>query len=186
VLGRTLRRVAIVAALLVVLFFALAALGVLHTYRASSASMEPTLRCAEPGLGCSGSRDDRIVAVRYFFDSPSRGDIVAFHTPALAVARCGTGGTFVKRVIALGGDRVAERDGRVFVDGRPLAEAYVAARARDRRTIAAQRIPSGRLYLLGDNRSASCDSREWGTVAESAVIGRVVARYWPLRRIGIQ
>ena len=162
----------------------LASIGFMHLYRIESSSMEPTLHCARPGVECLASSSDRVVAVKYVFGSPARGDLIAFHTPPLAVARCGAGGTFLKRVIGLPGDRWAEHAGVVTIDGHALREPYVPAARRDDRTLAAETIPPGRYFLMGDNRQASCDSRSWGTVGRSAIIGKVVATYWPPNRIG--
>src|SRR5438874_6420653 len=110
------------ACILGALFIALpllASVGVVHLYRIESSSMEPSLHCARPGLECLASSPDRVVAATYLFGSPARGDLVAFHTPALAEVRCGSGGTFLKRVIGLPGDRWSERDGVVSIDGKP-------------------------------------------------------------------
>ncbi|HEX7526870.1 MAG TPA: signal peptidase I, partial [Gaiellaceae bacterium] len=78
-------------------------------YRVPSSSMEPTLHCAKPGEWCEGRFNDRVIANRlaYRFSSPKRGQIVVFHAPAHA---CGIGGTFVKRLIGLPGDTVAEQN----------------------------------------------------------------------------
>jgi signal peptidase I len=158
--------------------------GVVRAWRIPSAAMEPTLHCGGDGFGCRARRSDRIVSLRYVFDDPKRGDIVVFHTPPAAAVRCGTGGIFVKRIVALPGERWEERTGRVFVDGRVLREPYVPATERDTRTIAPRRVPPDRYVLLGDNRTASCDSREWGPVARRKLIGKAILRYWPLTRIG--
>ena len=91
--------------------------------------MEPTLHCARPAIGCEGSHQDGILALKYV--GVGRGDIVVFHTPPAALVRCGAGGTFVKRVIGLPGETVSERNGVVFVDGKPLAEPYVSPSRRD-------------------------------------------------------
>ncbi len=167
-----------------VLGVALSVLGIVYAYGTPSASMEPALRCARPGLGCTGAHADRLAGVRYLFGGPSRGDLVSFHSPPLAAVRCGAGGVFIKRVVALPGERFSERSGRVFVNGRPLAEPYVRARLRDRRTIAPLRVPSERYFVLGDNRSSSCDSREWGTVRRRDIVAKIMVRYWPLDRLG--
>jgi signal peptidase I len=178
-LRRPLVVLACVIGLSVVTLTLLASAGVLHLYRIASASMEPTLQCAGPAIECEARWSDRVVALRYVFGEPSRGDLVAFHTPSLTAVRCGAGGTFVKRVIGLPGDRVGERAGVVTVDGRPLREPYIPRDRRDSLTIAPVTVPAGGYFLLGDNRVASCDSRVWGTVARGAIIGRVVATYWP-------
>jgi signal peptidase I len=155
-------------------------------YRIPTSSMEPTLHCAAPGAGCLGSSSDRVVAasIVYDFRSPKRGDIVVFKAPALASTRCQEGGTFVKRIVGLPGERVAERGGTVFVDGRPLNEPYVDPSHRDRLTRSWSRVPAHAYFVMGDNRADSCDSREWGTVPRSNLIGPVVATYWPVGRVG--
>jgi signal peptidase I len=173
--------VTIVAAVLVVLALKT---YVVTPYRIPSSSMEPTLSCARPGTGCSAHFSDRVLACRICLDfsGPSRGDIVVFHAPAAAVQRCSEGGTFVKRLIGLPGDTVSERDGHVFVNGRRLDDSYVEY--RDSRT-ATWHVPKGEYFFMGDNRSQSCDSRQWGSVARSNLIGTVIFRYWPPNRLGI-
>ena len=133
-LGRALIALATMVGALVALLAVLAALGVLHAYRIPSSSMEPTFHCARPGAGCQAAHGDRVVALKYVLGSPARGDIVAFTTPPLAAVRCGAGGTFVKRIVGLPGDRWEERQGRVYLDGKPLAEPYVAAEDRDQQS----------------------------------------------------
>jgi signal peptidase I len=89
-------------------------------------------------------------------------------------------------VIGLPGEVVAERSGRVFINGRRLAEPYIRPGRRDSETHPPQRIPGGRYYLLGDNRTASCDSRIWGTVPRAGVIAKVVAVQRGDRRIPVR
>jgi signal peptidase I len=142
-------------------------------YRVPSSSMEPTLHCARPGIGCEASQMDFVAAHPYGSRKPARGDLVVFHTPAPAKLRCGAGGVFIKRLVGLPGERWAEREGVVYVDGRKLAEPYVQALRRDSETFAGGAIPPGRYLLLGDNRASSCDSRFWGLVPRSNLIGWV-------------
>src|SRR5918911_5573085 len=113
-------RALIALALLVVAALVVFFVGYAKLYRIPSAAMEPTLRCAAPGVRCSGATDDRVLAIRFRwpFRGVSRGDIVAFHTPPRAAATCGSGGIFVKRVIALPGESFAERRGVVYVNGK--------------------------------------------------------------------
>jgi signal peptidase I len=155
-------------------------------YRIPSASMEPTLHCAQPGPECLGSHNDRIIANRlaYDFGSPQRGQIVVFKTPSAAsICGAGDGGTtFVKRLIGLPGDRVSERDGFIFINGTRLNEPYVDPALRDHETGTWARIPADRYFFLGDDRAYSCDSRKWGTVPRSNLIGPVLATYWPPSR----
>jgi signal peptidase I len=157
-------------------------------YRIPTSSMEPTLHCAAPGAGCLGKSSDRVIAasIVYRFRSPARGDIVVFNAPALAKARCQESGTFVKRIIGLPGERVTERRGIVYVDGKRLAEPYVDPSRRDRLTRTWPRVGAHAYFVMGDNRADSCDSREWGTVPRSSLIGPVVATYWPFGRFGFR
>src|SRR5437588_3935611 len=96
-------------------------------YRIPSSAMEPTLHCARPGTGCTAGRSDHILVWKalYWFSDPGRGDIVAFHTPPLTEERCGSGGTFIKRIVALPGETWAERDGYVYINGKKLVENYI-------------------------------------------------------------
>jgi len=157
-------------------------------YRIPTSSMEPTLHCAAPGNGCLGKSSDRVVAasIVYDFRSPARGDIVVFRAPELARTRCEEGGTFVKRIVGLPGERVSEHGGIVYVDGKQLIETYVDPSHRDRMTRSWPRISAGHYFVMGDNRANSCDSREWGTVPRSSLIGPVVATYWPFGRFGFR
>jgi signal peptidase I len=161
---------------------------VVNPYRIPSSSMEPTLHCAEPADECLARFSDRVLANRfiYHFKDPERGDIVVFETPPTARAQCGAGGTFVKRIIGLPGERVTvTADGFVSINGRRLDESdYIEPRRRggEDDTIT---VPEGRYYLLGDNRQKSCDSRVWGALEEDRIIGEVFAIYWPPQRIGV-
>jgi signal peptidase I len=158
---------------------------VVNPYRIPSSSMEPTLHCARPAFGCEAHFSDRVLACRFCYrlTDPKRGDIVVFQTPPLAAVRCSSGGTYVKRLIGLPGDLWEERNGYVFINGRRLDEPYVRPGRRDTRTITPIRIPRGRYFMMGDNRNSSCDSRRWGTVPRSNLIGKVIATYWPPLRL---
>jgi signal peptidase I len=161
---------------------------VANPYRIPSASMEPTLRCARPTAGCDGTFSDRVIANRlaYRFRDPHRGDIVVFDAPSMAARDCSEGGTFVKRIVGLPGEVVSERQGHVYLDGKALREPYVDPRRRDAMTRTWPRVPSGEYFVMGDNRSASCDSRTWGPVPRKNLIGPVLLTYWPLNRISFR
>jgi signal peptidase I len=157
---------------------------VVNPYRIPSSSMEPTLHCARPGVGCEARLSDRVLANRfiYHFRSPRRGEIIVFNTPAAAEERCGASGTFVKRLIGLPGETVNERNGFVYVNGKKLNEPYVKPDRRDHET-GSWPVPKGAYFFMGDNRSQSCDSRRWGAVPRKDLIGEVFATYWPPNRI---
>jgi signal peptidase I len=150
---------------------------IVNPYRIPSSSMEPTLHCARPGSGCEARFSDRVLANRfiYHFRKPHRGDIIVFKTPPLAKQRCGAGGTFVKRLVALPGERWEEKNGFIFINGKKLLEPYVKSDRRDTGTsYPARKIPPGEYFMMGDNRTQSCDSREWGPVPDKSIVGKVV------------
>lgn len=166
-------------------------------YRIPSSSMERTLHCARPAPGCHASMSDRVLVNRlaYDFDSPQRGQIVVFEAPASANGcAAGDGGTtFVMRLIGLPGERVREDDRGFIWIRRPgkttwtkLAEPYLSPAARLADTThfgKSWRVPDGEYFMVGDNRADSCDSRSWGSVPRSNLIGPVILTYWPPGRI---
>jgi signal peptidase I len=161
---------------------------VVNPYRIPSSSMEPTLHCARPGSGCESRFSDRVLANRfiYHFKSPARGDIIVFKTPPAAAQKCGAGGTFVKRLVALPGETWEERNGVVYINGKRLVEPYVNGGRRDSNTYPPRKIPPGTYFFMGDNRGQSCDSREWGSVPRENIVGEVFFVYWPPNRIGFR
>jgi signal peptidase I len=152
-------------------------------FRIQAASMEPTLHCARPGRGCEAGTGDYVLVRPYATaEHPGRGDLVVFTTPPAAERQCGSGGIFVKRVIGLQGETWSERQGFVYIDGKKLGEAYVPADRRDSESHAPVTVQRAHVFLMGDNRVGSCDSRRWGTVARGALIGKAIAIYWPTGR----
>jgi signal peptidase I len=122
--------------------------------------------------------------------SYARGDIVVFDPPE--AWRAPEGFPFIKRVIGLPGDRVELRDDRVYVNGAPLSEAYVWADDDGPRTTepgpdgaTSWVVPDGSLFVMGDHRGASADSRSFGPIEISRVIGRAWLRYWPFDTFGV-
>jgi signal peptidase I len=162
---------------------------VINPYRIPSSSMEPTLHCARGvDQGCQAHFSDRVLACRVCYDlwGPKRGDIVVFNTPPEAQTACGSGGVFVKRLIGLPGETWREKDGYVYINGKLLNEPYIKSDRRDTQSQGPTKIGKGQYFMMGDNRTGSCDSRRWGTVPRANLIGKVIATYWPPLRISIQ
>ena len=153
-------------------------------YRIPTSSMEPTLHCAKPGAWCEGHFSDRVIVNRlaYRFGDPERGQIVVFTAPPAAEADCGEGGTYVKRLIGLPGDTVSERNGVISVNGEALSQNYAIGTKHDT-VVGTWHVPNGRYFLIGDDRIHSCDSRTWGTVPRSSLIGPLFLTYWPPSRL---
>ena len=103
-----------------------------------------------------------------------------------AAARCGAGGTFVKRLIVLPGETWRMDRGVVYINGRRLVEPYIERLRRGDESRPTETVPPGRFVMLGDNRTHSCDSRVWGTVPRENLIGKVFAVYWPPSRLGLR
>ncbi|MFJ8046105.1 signal peptidase I [Kitasatospora sp. NPDC096147] len=143
-------------------------------YRIPTQSMEPLLKAG-----------DTVVARPVPADGPGRGDVVVFRDPLWGNS------TLVKRVVGIGGDTVVCCDAqhRLVVNDHPVDETYRAETHLDDQRFSTT-VPDGRLFLLGDNRPLSLDSRSHldlagGTVAVSEVLGRVDATVWPAGRAGV-
>ena len=142
-----------------------------------SSSMEPTLHCGKPSFGCGAAQADQVVV--QVGKPVKRGDIIVFQTPPAAARDCGEGGLFIKRIVGMPGDQVGEdQAGYLHVNGRLLSEPYVSTRVHklDARGVTRSwgKVPAGDYFVLGDNRPASCDSRQWGPVPGKNIIGPVV------------
>jgi signal peptidase I len=174
---------------------------VVNPYRIPSSSMEPNLNCAKgpANPGCLGDSSDRVLACRICLDfgrNPSRNDIVVFNTPSEAALKCGEGGTFVKRVIGLPGDTVHEDNhGFIWIKSAgakkfvKLKESFISANDRladSQHFGVTKHVPEGSYFMMGDNRSQSCDSRTWGSVPRNKLIGIVFFVYWPPDRISFR
>jgi signal peptidase I len=163
---------------------------VVNPYRIPSSSMEPTLHCARPAIGCEARFSDRVLANRfiYRFRDPRRGEIIVFKTPGDKPV-CGTTHAhevFVKRLIGLPGDRIKERDGIIYINDVRLNEPYIQPSRRDHEPPRSWFVPKGDYFFMGDNRAESCDSRFWGPVPRANLIGEVFFVYWPLNRISFR
>ena len=140
--------------------------------------MEPTIM---PG--------DRVLVAKFYyrFTNPARGDIIVFPSPE----QIGEGNPdLIKRVIGTPGKVMREKDGRVYVNNRPLHETYTLPDRADAK-FGPYRVPRGDVFVMGDNRANSRDSRYLGPnntirpINEKNIIGRAFFVYWPPNRIGI-
>ena len=115
----------------------------------------------------------------YRISSIERGDIVVFRYPRDVEK------SYIKRVIALPGDRLRIDRGQVWLNGKPLRESYVPEQYRDSRSMPEMVIPDDCYFMMGDHRSISSDSREFGPVERSLVYGKAEFVYWPTRDAGV-
>jgi signal peptidase I len=141
---------------------------VVQGFKVYGSCMEPNLYTGERLLG------NKLI---YHFDQIHRGDIVVFRPPH----RPDT--PFIKRVIGLPGEVLEIRDNLVYINGRRLNEPYLRNAWHDNRP--AERIPAGMVYVMGDNRDNSSDSRSWGELPLANVHAKAWLRYWPLSRLEI-
>jgi len=134
---------------------------VAEVFRISSESMSPTL-----GVG------DRVLTNKfvYRFEEPDRGDLVLFEGPGREAT--------IKRVVGLPGDRIAVWDGVLFVNGEPRRESYVDYRLADSTFFGPEKVPEDYIFVMGDNRTNSRDSRDFGPVPKEDVLGKVSVRLW--------
>jgi signal peptidase I len=155
----------------------------LQAFYIPTASMEPTLH-----------EDDRVLVnkLSYRFGDVERGDIVVFARPEGAP---GDIDDFIKRVIALPGETISFVEGEVFIDGLLLEEDYVdgAPTASDAPIPGCAneasgpnscKVPEGSVFVLGDNRQSSWDSRRFGPIDEDSIVGRAFLKVWPLGDLG--
>ena len=120
--------------------------------------------------------------VTYYLRNPQRGDVVVFTPPV-------SEDEFIKRVVALPGEKISLRGGRVYINGKLLEEPYLADTLRtDGGTFltegAEYEVPQGQYFVMGDNRPHSSDSRAWGPIVKKPISGRAWVVYWPLNSAG--
>lgn len=113
----------------------------------------------------------------YRLRSPHRGDIVVFHPPYESDT------PYIKRVIGLPGEQVEIHDGTVFVDGQPLDEPYLHGVTTSCRAHCSITVPAGAVFVMGDNRPNSSDSRDFGPIRTGEIIGEAVFSVWPLSSV---
>lgn len=131
-----------------------------QVFQQMDSSMEPAVPAGEHVL---------VSAWPYWRSEPQVGDIIAFQYPSNPTV------ADLKRVVAIGGSTVAIRDGTIYVDGKALQEPYLSARphlAHDSLEMSATQIPSGAFFVMGDNRDASRDSRDYGPIPRDRILGK--------------
>ena len=146
---------------------------VIQTFFIPSGSMEPTLQVG-----------DRIIVSKLSvqWGTIHRGDILVFKAPPSE--HCGAPVTdLVKRVIGLPGDHLTSRGNTIYVNGSPLKETWTHYEPLGT-PIGHVTVGANRYFMMGDNHPDSCDSRMWGTVPRSDIIGKVFLRIWPISRFG--
>lgn len=156
---RFLRDVLETLILAILLFLAINAISA--RIRVDGSSMVPTLQNGQFVM---------VSRLAYILGEPSRGDVVVFHYPRDPEQE------YIKRIIGLPGDTVEMMNGHVYVNDQIIEEPYIAA---DARTTNLWEIPEGHVFVLGDNRNNSQDSRNFGPVSMDNLIGKAIFIYWP-------
>jgi len=161
------------ALIAIVLVFLIIRPYVVQAFYIPSGSMHPTLL-----------EQDRILVNKfiYRFQKPRRGDVIVFKAPPQA-SPDGREKDFIKRVIGLPGDTIEVREGRTYVNGKPLDEPYILERPFYE--FPPQQVPQGTLFVMGDNRNDSNDSHNWGSLERDRVLGKAMVIFWPIKRIGM-
>jgi signal peptidase I len=143
---------------------------VMEAFWIPSGSMIPTLEIG-----------DRVLVNKfiYRFTDPSRGDIIVFESVD------NSNEDLIKRVVGLPGDKIAVRGGKLFVNGEPQREPYTNKKLPDRSFYAQTTVPKNHVFVMGDNRGNSADSRVFGPLPEKNIEGEAFLRFWPPDRIGL-
>jgi signal peptidase I len=140
-----------------------------------SPSMEPTLDVGDRVL---------VNKLSYKFHDVNRGDVVVFERPpGASTGQNGEIKDLIKRVIAVGGDTIEAKEGNVYVNGEQIDEDYLEP-GTPTDNLPLTTIPDGQLFVMGDNRTNSEDSRIFGTIDEDAIVGRAFIRVLPITNIG--
>lgn len=144
---------------------------VIHTFLfavviVSGPSMEPTLH-----------NNERLIMnkIVYKYQEPARGDIIVFHA--------NENEDYIKRVIGLPGDTVGYKDNQLYINNEQVNEPYLTGVVTE--DFEPVTVPEGEIFVLGDNRGNSTDSRIIGPISRDEVVGRVKVLIWPLNRIGL-
>lgn len=154
-------------------------LFLLQPHQVNGKSMEPNFQSGDYVL------TDKI---SYRFGVPKRGDVVVFQAPASANCPQGTGCDFIKRVIALPNETIEIRSGQFYINSEPLDEEYIPeTTATDPGEFMRNRqvtLGESEYFVIGDNRPYSSDSRAWGPIDRSMIVGKAFFRYWPPESMG--
>jgi len=159
------------ALIAIVLVFLIIRPFIVQAFYIPSGSMHPTLL-----------EEDHILVNKfiYRFRDPRHGEVIVFKAPPQA-SPDGTEKDFIKRVIGLPGDVIMVKDGKTYVNNKPLDEPYI--QEPPLYEYGPERVPEGKLFVMGDNRNDSNDSHQWGTLDRSRVLGKAMLIFWPLTRI---
>ena len=143
---------------------------VMEAFWIPSGSMIPTLEI-----------NDRVLVNKfiYRFSEPERGDIIVFQSVDDPKE------DLIKRVVGLPGDKIAVRGGKLFLNGEPQKEPYTNKKLPDRTFFAQTTVPKGHIFVMGDNRGNSADSRVFGPLPRKNIEGEAFLRFWPPDRIGL-
>lgn len=146
-----------------------------QAFRIPSESMDPTL-----------IKGDRVLVnkLSYRLHDVNRGDVVVFDRPENLPGGPDDPQDLIKRVIGLPGDTLYARDGVVYVNDRPLDEPYLPEGTSTVNMDQPVTVPEGQVWVMGDNRGNSQDSRVFGPIPEDSIVGRAFMLMWPLNRIG--
>jgi len=146
----------------------------LQAFYIPSLSMAPTLDIR-----------DRVLVNKLSYDlhEINRGDVVVFKSPKTDEAA--EVKDLIKRVVALPGETIETRDGRVVVNGVQLEESYLQPETAPGPPVERQMVPERHVFVMGDNRSNSKDSRSFGAIPESLVVGRAFVKVWPVTDLGL-
>jgi signal peptidase I len=149
---------------------------VFQTFFIPSGSMEPTLHIG-----------DRIIVNKLGveFGTIHVGDILVFKAPKAVATDCGDSvADLVKRVIGVPGDYLVSKGNTIYVNGEPLKQPWTHVAQIGVKPITLTHVTKNHYFMMGDNEPNSCDSRYWGLIPRSAVIGKAFVRIWPLSRLG--
>ena len=152
--------------LVIPVIVALVIFGILQfsvgSFKVYGQSMLPTIKHGEYIM---------VIKTSYYFHSPQRGEVIVFHSPH------DSNSDLIKRIIAIPGDTVEVKGGKVYINNHPLDEDYI--RERPYYKLSLQTIPADHYFVLGDNRNNSADSHAGWTAPRENIIGKAQFTYWP-------